>query len=46
MGNLLRLNKVIERGINGTETEVKFVSVLDGISKENLLQLAEIGAEL
>lgn len=44
--NLLLLNKVIERGINGKDTDDKSVSVLDTISKENLQQLSDIGVEL
>lgn len=44
--NLLLLNKVIERGINGKESEDKSVSVLDTISKDTLQELGEIGGQL
>lgn len=44
--NLLLLNKVIERGINGKETDDKSVSVLDAVSKETLQELGEIGGQL
>ena len=44
--NLLLLNKVIERGINGRETEDKSVSVLDTVAKETLQELGEIGGQL
>lgn len=44
--NLLLLNKVIERGINGKDTEDKSVSVLDALPKESLQELSEVGREL
>lgn len=44
--NLLLLNKVIERGINGKDTEDKSVSVLDVLPKESLQELSEVGKEL
>lgn len=44
--NLLLLNKVIERGLNGKESEDKSVSVLDTVPKETLQELGEIAAQL
>ncbi|MBI1342407.1 MAG: hypothetical protein GC171_05670 [Terrimonas sp.] len=44
--NLLLLNKVIERGLNGKETDDKSVSILETIPKEILEELGGIAAEL
>ena len=44
--NLLLLNKVIERGLNGKDTDDKTVSVLDIVSKETLQELSAIASEL
>ena len=44
--NLLLLNKVIERGLHGKDTEDKSVSVLDAIAKEELNELSTIAVEL
>ena len=44
--NLLLLNKVIERGLNGKDTEDKSISVLETIPKEALQELGTIAAEL
>lgn len=44
--NLLLLNKVIERGLNGKETEDKSVSILEIILKEDLKELGGIATEL
>jgi hypothetical protein len=44
--NLLLLNKVIERGLNGKESEDKSVSVLDTVPKETLQELGDIGGQL
>ena len=44
--NLLLLNKVIERGINGKESEDKSISVLETIPKETLQEIGEIAAQL
>jgi len=44
--NLLLLNKVIERGLNGKEPDDKAVSILDIIPKESLQELGAIAAEL
>jgi hypothetical protein len=44
--NLLLLNKVIERGLNGKESEDKSISVLDTVSKETLQELGDIGGQL
>jgi hypothetical protein len=44
--NLLLLNKVIERGLNGKESEDKSVSVLDTVPKETLQELGEIAGQL
>lgn len=44
--NLLLLNKVIERGLNGKETDDKSISVLDTVPKETLQELGEIAGQL
>lgn len=44
--NLLLLNKVIERGLNGKETDDKSVSILESAPKETLQELAEIAGQL
>lgn len=44
--NLLLLNKLIERGLNGKDSEDKSVSVLDTVPKETLQELGEIAAQL
>lgn len=44
--NLLLLNKVIERGLNGKESDDKSVSVLDTVPKETLQELSEIAGQL
>jgi len=44
--NLLLLNKVIERGLNGRDSDDKAVSILDIIPKESLQELGAIAAEL
>jgi hypothetical protein len=44
--NLLLLNKVIERGLNGKETEDKSVSILEIVSKETMQELSEISIQL
>ena len=44
--NLLLLNKVIERGINGKESEDKSISVLESIPKETLQEIWEIAVQL
>jgi hypothetical protein len=44
--NLLLLNKVIERGLNGKETDDKSISVLDTVSKETLQELSDIAVQL
>lgn len=44
--NLLLLNKVIERGINGKESEDKSISVLETIPKETLQEIGEIAVQL
>jgi len=44
--NLLLLNKVIERGLNGKEPDDKAVSILDIIPKESLQELGTIATEL
>ncbi|MEI9911589.1 MAG: hypothetical protein WDO71_19205 [Bacteroidota bacterium] len=44
--NLLLLNKVIERGLNGKESEDKSVTVLDSVPKETLQELGEIAGQL
>jgi|SRR5665213_2244104 len=44
--NLLLLNKVIERGLNGRDSDDKAVSILDFISKESLAELGALATEL
>lgn len=44
--NLLLLNKVIERGINGKDSEDKSISVLESIPKEALQEIGEIAVQL
>lgn len=44
--NLLLLNKVIERGINGKESEDKSLSVLETIPKETLQEIGDIAVQL
>lgn len=44
--NLLLLNKVIERGINGKESEDRSISVLENIPKETLQEIGEIAVQL
>lgn len=44
--NLLLLTKVIERGLNGKETDDKSISVLDIVAPETLQQLGEISGQL
>lgn len=44
--NLLLLNKVIERGLNGKETDDKSISILDSLPKETLQELGSISSEL
>ena len=44
--NLLLLNKVIERGLNGKDTEDKSVSILEIVPKETLQELGEIASQL
>lgn len=44
--NLLLLNKVIERGINGKDSEDKSISILETIPRETLQELGEIAAQL
>lgn len=44
--NLLLLNKLIERGLNGKDSEDKSVSVLDTVPKETLQELGEIASQL
>jgi len=44
--NLLLLNKVIERGLNGKDSDDKAVSILDIIPKESLQELGVIAIEL
>lgn len=44
--NLLLLSKVIERGLNGKETDDKSISILETIPKETLLELGEISNQL
>lgn len=44
--NLLLLNKVIERGIHGKDSDDKSVSVLDTVPKETLEELAGIAGQL
>lgn len=44
--NLLLLTKVIEKGLNGKETDEKSLSVLDIVSPETLQDLSEISVQL
>ena len=44
--NLLLLNKIIERGIHGKDSEDKSVSLLETVSKEILQELGDIGGQL
>ncbi len=44
--NLLLLNKLIERGLNGKESNDQSISVLDTVPKETLQELSNIAAEL
>lgn len=44
--NLLLLNKVIERGIHGKESDDKSVSILDTVPKETVEELAGIAVQL
>jgi len=44
--NLLLLNKVIDRGLNGKESHDQSVSVLDTVPEETLADLAEIAVQL
>lgn len=44
--NLLLLTKVIERGLNGKESDDKSISVLDIVAPETLQQLGEISGQL
>jgi hypothetical protein len=44
--NMLLLNKVIERGLNGKESEDKSISVLDTVPKETLQELVDIAGQL
>lgn len=44
--NLLLLNKLIERGLNGKESSDHSVSVLDTVPKETLQDLSDIAAQL
>lgn len=44
--NLLLLTKVIERGLNGKETDDKSVSILEIVPKETLQELGEIALQL
>lgn len=44
--NLLLLSKVIERGLNGNQTDDKSISILDTIPKETLEELKQISTEL
>ena len=44
--NLLLLTKVIERGLNGKESDDKSISVLDIVVPEALQQLGEISGQL
>lgn len=44
--NLLLLTKVIERGLNGKETDDKSVSILEIVPKETLQEIGEIAAQL
>lgn len=44
--NLLLLNKLIERGLNGKESDDKSLNVLDTVPKETLDELSNIAQEL
>ena len=44
--NLLLLSKVIERGLNGKETDDKSVSILEIVPKETLEELGAIAGQL
>lgn len=44
--HLLLLNKLIERGLNGKDSEDKSISVLDTVPKETLDDLGEIASQL
>jgi hypothetical protein len=44
--NLLLLNKVIERGLNGKDHDDQSASILDTVPKETLQELSEIAVEL
>ncbi len=44
--NLLLLTKVIEKGLNGKETDDKSVSILETVPKETLQELGEIAEQL
>lgn len=44
--NLLLLTKVIERGLNGKESDDKSISVLDIVAPETMQQLGEISGQL
>lgn len=44
--NLLLLTKIIERGLNGKDSDDKSVSVLDTVPKESLQELSEIAGQL
>lgn len=44
--HLLLLNKLIERGLNGKDSEDKAISVLDTVPKETLDDLGEIASQL
>lgn len=44
--NLLLLNKVIERGLNGKDPDDKSNGVLDTVPKETLQELKDIASQL
>lgn len=44
--NLLLLTKVIERGLNGKETDDKSVGILEIVPKETLQEIGEITSQL
>lgn len=44
--NLLLLTKIIERGLNGKDSDDNSVSVLDTVPKESLQELSEIAGQL
>jgi hypothetical protein len=44
--NLLLLNKVIERGLHGKDSEDKSLSMLEIVPKETLEQLGDIAGQL